>query len=536
MSRTNHARSSIRGRLTATILGALASALAASAATVTWDNGAGTPKWSDNANWSDDVNGVRNNDTVVFGDTSYAPSEMDKGAAFTNAYLIYQQTNDTVHVLDLKGNTLRISTALRAGYYATAVYDVTTNGYATITNGTLALGSGAAISIGHWNTYVNGYCTGVVTLANNAILSAPSVGNIYVGYGSQGFSQTRGTLDLLAARVSGGSITATELRLGKGTARNSIGYLLIGNDTGLTNLVVTSEFRLGCGVDQHGKGYLGYDNGSGTYVLPTNLSIRIGTSTSSRGNLYLGYGTKINGHGEGRLITTGGGTFTAYLTDLYVGHRSGGSGGQGSIGLLDLRNTTLGAFDIGNGYIGSAVAEPADGLPSTSGKGEVFLPAGSATFGNLTIGSTTNKTYPNTTTRGYLTLSNTVVTITNALSIFKTGWVTSRVDGVSAGLVIVSSDTNNFVMDKSSYGGRMHLVFGSDPGPTLNGYYYALRMGGDNTNLFNTYTNSGAITWDISGLAAKYKAKFGVHTDGSYTYLGVRDVVPQTRGTVFAIR
>ena len=136
--------------------------------------------------------------------------------------------------------------------------------------------------------------------------------------------------------------------------------------------------------------------------------------------------------------------------------------------------------------------------------------------------------------RGYVRLSNTVVDVSDALSITGPGGsVTNYVGSMFGGLSLLNADTNAHSIT------NMTLVFLEKPKmePEDGDVLWGLKIAGSNTIYFTDLTNSGAVAWDVGRLPLLYQDAFGVYYSMSRneTYIGV-SAFPVSQGTVFIIR
>ena len=152
------------------------------------------------------------------------------------------------------------------------------------------------------------------------------------------------------------------------------GVLDLRNTTYYTNVFEANSIRVG--YSQRAVGTLRLDDGpggitavqannelhlgNGSFILDEGTDITIGTFTNgvpdTRGNLYVGYAEGGYQDGASMTLAPTGGTFSAYLNNLYVGHQSYTTAG-GTSGTLDLtRAASVNDISILNFVIGQDAA------------------------------------------------------------------------------------------------------------------------------------------------------------------------------------
>ena len=333
--------------------------LAVQAATVVWDGGAGDGKWSSNANWSDDANGVNANDTASFADAATGVNTMDKTSPFTLTALVYTNTTGT-HTTDLQGNQLNVTT-LKVG-------ENVSSASAVIRNGTYRFGGSAYAYVGYRSAGTT--ATGTLVIGSSTTTTKVDASNtttrIYVGD-----SGGEGTLDLSNATFdSAGAkrLLTTELHLGRASGYLRTGRIVLPESDKLTNVTATSQFTLGLGG---GTGRLG--SAADPDRLPDGVCLQLGSSAANRCTTLIARGGWSN-PGTGRLTMGSNSTFTLWAGEFKVGWSD--TGGK-TTGLLDLRNATIGnggTLDVNDWQVGYG---------ATTGK--VLFGASSGSLSNLYI-------------------------------------------------------------------------------------------------------------------------------------------------------
>jgi len=320
------------------------------------------------------------------------------------------------------------------------------------------------------------------------------------------------------------NITAGTLAVGY--CINTRGWIDIGNPSSLKTILVTNAFLLGV------NGRIGRDQ-SGTVVdyLPPAVSVQVGLATryikmhvGVRGaGQYPAYGET---YGSGRaVLRITNGTFRAYLSELKVGTKEDST--KVVTGIVDVARATVSAFEInGHASIGAEKGINWGGNQSSNqnGKGYVYLPTCTVNVAsNIYLGD------DHASSGGFLSLNGSKVRVTGLLEINTTGVVTTRVNGASAGVELLSSDTNKFIVASA---GRIKLNFTSNP---LNPAQvcWGLKMAGNVTNYFKTLTNAPSrLTWVVAGLHPGLQPMVKIRYDdvGNYTYVGIPRM---PRGSVF---
>jgi hypothetical protein len=285
--------------------------------------------------------------------------------------------------------------------------------------------------------------------------------------------------------------TVTNITVGNlflGPQDNCRGWIDIGSNSQLRALIVTNSFFFG-----GGEAMIGYDKaGTFTNYLPAGIQVRIGQPeryahaqiARRHPSQYPSYGAF---YGIDARLTVSNGAFAGYFSRLLIAMKEKGNTKVGT-GVLDLRNATMNAFQVGGDfYLAKDTGEaPYGGIAGENanqyGYGYVYLPGGQVNISsNLYVGET------NIISRGWLELFGTAVTVSNKVNIGMSGVVTTHVYSANCGLDLASSSTNDFVI---STNGRVHLAF-EEISPTIRG----LRMTGDQQTFFQHLRDTGRLTW-----------------------------------------
>lgn len=366
-------------------LGLVPFALSAHAATKDWN--AGTGNWSDGANWtpagvpaaSDTVKVVFSNDvarTVTYDFTGPAitlgPVTVDMTGAGTNAA-----------TLSMAANSLTTNSGEIIGDVGRAIFDHS-GGTNTATANGLVLGN-AGTGVGTYN--LSG--TGALVATTNEIVGAAGVGNfnqsggtntitgagnslvLGSGPGTGNYTLTGGTLSVAdfeyvgqvgtgVFEQSGGSNTTNALSVGEtvtalGTYSLGGGTLTVTGGASIGTFATGSETQNGGTFVQNG----GIHNVSALTI--GNKAGATGSYTLSSGTLVSSSSELIGESGKGSFFQSGGvhtsignisigadvgatgnyslsGSAITNAANIYVGGRSSGAGGTGTISLLGSNN------------------------------------------------------------------------------------------------------------------------------------------------------------------------------------------------------
>jgi hypothetical protein len=372
------------------------------------------------------------------------------------------------HALNLGGHTLTVAGSLDS--------ESLRNWTMRMTNGTLRLGSvsqSASLRVGRLEG-------AMLTLAPGMALDPVNVASISLGEHTSSGSGLC-VLDWRGCAVSGGVLRLGDLAL---TSYNNNGYLYLDGGTGLGSIEVTNTLSLGMSIGA-GNTYIGNPADG---KLPANVSIKVGTDAARRGNLHL---TRVSSYSSARtdkLVATSGGTFTAYLTNLWVSANHGVNSSSALYGLLD-----IGRMDSCNLDIQSLLLAPdrATGpLATDKYQGELRLGPGTVTLGTGVIGATNNAGF------GLLAMSNTTFTVTNTLTINRSGRVEISVASQPCGLVI-SNAADTALSLATATNGALRIAFRA-PGAFP---HYGLSWAGDHVSVLQALRADGRLAVDDAGVS-----------------------------------
>jgi hypothetical protein len=223
-----------------------------------------------------------------------------------------------------------------------------------------------------------------------------------------------------------------------------------------------------------------------------------------------------------KLVASGGGTFTAYVTNLVVVQQNSPSeqgNGNAQAGTLDLSKMTSCQIDA------TTLNIAPDRSPSPTNTdnliGTLNLPPGNVVAGTVVVGGATNSGVAT------LTLSNTIFAVTNAITLHKTARVTVNVGSLPSGLVVSNSADTAFSMATATNdSGALRIVFRAKPTASP---FYGLAWAGDHVAAVQALQSSGKLVVDSTGLAPKTAEIF---KSGGFTYVGV----PLPAGSSFVFR
>ena len=225
-----------------------------------------------------------------------------------------------------------------------------------------------------------------------------------------------------------------------------------------------------------------------------------------------GTGTHLS---NAKIVATAGGTFTGWISTLGVATRGGfnvNTASRQPRGTLDLAAMDSCDIDIVN-----LLVAPGLGMPEALGSdiGVLRLPPGTATVSTAVIGAVDGAG------SGVLSFSNTVMSVTNAITIRATGSVTARIDTTPSGLAIANSDDEAFVVVP---GGTLTLDFCA---PHMVRPHYGFKWQGDHLASVLEMIDDGRIVIETTGLNREVDA---FRRDGA-TMIGLRNT-----GTMFMLR
>jgi hypothetical protein len=326
-------------------------------------------------------------------------------------------------------------------------------------------------------------------------------------------------LELRGAVMAGGLLAASNILINC-TYRNATGsYIALDTSTVVNAIAVSNQLVIGTG-SYGGLSYVG-DPAAAGYRLPPGVSIRVGVSPSQRGLLQIG---RNSGLGDGNqsqtavLAASTGGVFEAYLTSLKVVPYETNYSATMSVaqnGTLDLAGMSSCTVDVVSLVVAPNYSTNANANP----RGTVKLPPGTVTAGTVEIGATNGLGF------GLLTLSNTTVTVTNSITINKTGQIQVNVTTQSCGIVVNNAADTALNMDTAT-NGALRIVF---HGPPTTRPFYGFSWVGDHVGALQGLQAAGKLVTDNSGMAPR---PVEIFKSGGFTYVGV----PLPSGSSFMFR
>ncbi len=456
---------------------------------VTWDGsgGSGNPYWNVAVNWATDLAPVNPTTATV----TYNAGGQSVTGVLDAARSVGNLNADAVtasHRLDLGGNTLTVPGLFRSRL----------DGTFTLTNGTLRIGADSAAG----NLTVGSVSSSPDSRPCSLVLSP---GMTFDGYKVNALRLDCSTathvnhqsprLDLRGVTVAGGTLGGSNIWVESNYRLSSGSYIAVDATTAMTTLAVTNQLILG-GGQNNGRAYIG-NPADASKRLPPGIDIRVG-NPSRRGLLALGQAH--NGGGNNNDLTlsaSSGGEIVAYLSDLII-MKYTGTGLAQMDAMLNLSAMTNCLIDTQNLEVGVNVPGKLDANP----RGTIKLPAGALTARTAVIGGTAGLGF------GRFETSNTVVTVTNALTLNKTGVITINMGATPKGIDVQGTFTDG--------GGSIHVNFLASPSLATN---WALRVVGDARVALHSMAGSGRLT-STGAYAGKEAA---VIYDGSYTYFAMVD-------------
>jgi len=358
MSTTLRKRGTLTRFLLAMAIATVATAGGASAASYTWNNGAGG-NWSVGGNWLPAGPPATTADTVAFGAVGTgATNTMNIAALAIDSFTV----NQGAHTTAMAGNTLTVDdlTVVNSGSATAGSLSLTGTGglnaddslrvgIGTDATASMSLAAGVALKVGvdasNRAAMAVGNNTGANPSANTSSLTAGSTFNAYlssllVGQRTSGYTAgiTQGLLDLSAVTNPG-------------------------------VLDVAGDFKIGS--DRQA---------SGTVTVSDAVDVKIGVDASNRGLLYVSQSNHDTSTPASDL-TLGTGRLDAYLTRLWVGE------GMLANGTLDASNASGGVLDVSQSVrIGDYLNNTVDGRVTVSDNVDVKIGVDAANRAELTIG------------------------------------------------------------------------------------------------------------------------------------------------------
>jgi hypothetical protein len=451
---------------------------------VTWTGAAVISEWDYDANWL----GGQAPANVTTGSVTYTTAgqsvvglleadrtigglRFDAGTAFA----------DCAHILNLGGRTLTLAGNLGSPDYRGWSF--------SLTNGTLRLGTSTQAA----NLTLGRMDDATFTLRPGIHLDPVNIGKVSLGEHNPS-GQGNALLDLRGCQIEGGVLRMRDLYMA-GYWKNAFVYL--NGDTGITALEVSNTLSMGVSFGSWSTTYVGDPANSGK--LPPNVSLKVGTSAAQRGDLLINQVNGIIGDRTDKLVASSGGTFTAYVTNLWLA--TGANSATAQLGLLDVSKMNACAVDA----MSVRLAVTASPLANDLIKGELRLCPGTVTAGSVIVGASAGTGY------GLLDMSNTAFTVTNSLEIRQTGDLVARVGASGGGLTIENADPAALSI---SNGATLTVRFFQ---PAAGLPHVGLRWKGSHAAELQTLSDDGRILIDASGLGKPA----AIVTSGGYTMIGL---------------
>jgi len=426
----------------------------------------------------------------------------------------FPEADRTIGGLSLGQSGITVNHTLNLGGTApartlTVAGNVTNPGVGSfvVTNGTLRIGTEAAAG----NATVGLGTT--LRIAPQTTLDARTINSLQVG--STAWNSATAVLDLRGTTLTEGRLTATNLTVNFGSGH---GRIALDNQTGLSEIQAIASLVIGDTPGGGGTCYIGNPNDS--MRLPPNTSLTVGVDDSLRAVMRI---LSVNTYGYGgdnaRLVASSGGTFTAWLSDLTVMRhqiQTSQRTGNAHYGTLDLSAMDACFIDT---HVLRIANDHADPSATDNLRGVVKLPHGSLKAGTAIIGATLGQGY------GQLHLSNTLFTVTGALTNRNTGAITIRIGAESTGLAVESASDAALVAEPDS---TIQLIFTE---PAAQQPHYGLRWDGDHGATLEGWLDAsdGRLVVDDAGLGGPKAVVFRLQ---GATYIGV----PPPPGSLILLR
>jgi len=470
-------------------------------AELTWTGGGGDLLWSNGANWDlGDPPGNPTPDGVTFGAAGSAEEEGTLTSVLDPQNLpgAGGDTLDTWTV----GSLLVDAPDL---FHAMRLYDD-----AGPAAKTLVVESELAVEQGYL-----GLVDGSLGLGTDATAADLAIGGTLVWPPGQ---NRPAVLDLTSAQIAGGVLKVGDLLISGGHDTTKSAELRVSDATGLTKVEVVNALRMAVG---NGERLARFGDPANDWKLPANIDIEVGTEAEP-GVILLstegGYWSN-----EANLVASGGGTFTAYLSELMAGTWQGQRQEWNfpyHIGVLDLAAMNDCTLQVDVVKIGTVTNCPPAG--QNEGKeevsGEVILPEGTAVVNSLEVGFT-HPVPMAPASHGLLRLDGTVFRINTDAAIHATGTVETNVSGFSCGLDLAGDAA--FVVDE---GGAININFLAEQDPGETGEYWGLRWEGDHRADLASLEVAGLLT--INDAAVSGTGGIAYDADNDVTYVCIRDTWP----------
>ncbi len=473
-----------------------AMSLSASAAVRTY-TGADTTVWSSGSSWGSGLP-IDGADDVAYRNTATGTNVFDLASGFDILRLGVASRDidnngasiNVTTTLNLNTRTLN-ATTLEVGRNTTGSASNWT-GNLTLTNGTLNVDTGR-FWVGHRTGSTGGAAaTGTVTGTNSSIVNATNLTSFIVALTDHQGGAGVGTVDF--ANVLGGT------------------FSVIGSETATDRVIIGGRM----------SGSSGGNGTNGIVALGNNwTSTTFGTSTAARTNMLVGY---RNGNGSAAgSFTQSGGTFDAFLNNLFVGERASGSDTPTVTGTINLSGATS-DIDVNTMRIGTNNTNHTGTV--TVGIGDVLINTAAIIGGG---------------TKGTLNLNRTDFTVGSgaAITLGTTGKVRVEIGSVSAGIDILNSAAGGLVINNSATitnDRGVLITFAENPtgldwvatAGEATDIFYGFKWAGDKVATLNPHISGGRFNWDDSALTGQFEDKVSLFYDSSTdaTYVGFY-VVPE---------
>jgi len=406
------------------------------------------------------------------------------------------------HTLDLGANTLTVA----------ATFGSYLRGSLELTNGTLRIGSAAAAGSMLLGGGDGATTPAVTILRPGMVLDTYHVDTLRLGrWPVDHINNQNARLYLRGATVAGGALSANSIRIVNTHRQSSGSYIALDANTSLSAIVATNNLLIGTG-QYGGRSFIG-DPNDANRRLPAGIDIRVGHPAQA-GSLVVGdlwegaQGATIS------LSASAGGTIEAYLTNLRV-MRHTGTGTGVLNGTLDLSAMTSCLIDATTIEVGRNTH--ASGPTGARPRGTLRLPPGTVTAGSVIVGDDHSSGF------GLLTLSNTAFTVTNTLTLARTGGIEVDIGALSTGLDIVNAAPGALAVDADA---TLTLRF-LEPGAQQP--HYGFRWDGNHATTLETMRTDGRLMIEDAGLGGPSVVIYSLH---GATFIGI----PPPSGTLFLLR
>lgn len=523
----------------------------AEAVTLSWTGAGGDGAWSSPANWRDGLMPVP---------TEVRPVQLELGAVMDMTLDRDQQLRGGLSMAAFRGSVRLDLGGHRMTFAGGKFIAAGTRNSPVIRNGTLVLGvEGRPTDLRVFDQVGDDQ---TFTLADDVRIEAGHMGELALATAA-GNRTAKGVFDLSAAKLIDDRMTMRRLVIaayeGLNTARGSEGTLKLpatlrrletaelamainhrAGGTGQPSFAKAAiDFGGGAQLDLRVTGQLTLAIGDNTAAawtnLPRRLNITIGND-GAPGIVRIAYKDRSQGKTDppdqaatAELLPTGG-SFTAHLAELRVGHNTQSAGG--AHGVLDLSASTMdtlkliGEPDPGVYYrpdmtrtayfqsieqlLGAPIVAAGAMIVGVGhgATGTVRLPAGAVEAAHVFVGDAAEGS------KGTLELLGSTLTVRRALTIGQGGQVTARI-AAGGGIRILGGEPNALSIDKADdRAGRLRLVIADAAMPVI-----ALRIAGDHEAKLRQYLQDGRIVIESSTIPV---GAFVIYRDGGDTVLGAR--------------